>query len=102
MQLIALAAVVIARTIVSNWLSSLSGDVSKTLIELDFREFCRSLGLSSLLSFGSALLAPTLKYLINKLSLEWRISLTKYIHARYLKSMMYYKTAYLNTDISNP
>ncbi|KAL0478885.1 peroxisomal ABC transporter D family member [Acrasis kona] len=102
LQLIALSVVVIARTLISNWLSSLSGDVSKTLIELDFREFCRTLALSSLLSIGSALLAPTLKYLINKLSLEWRISLTKHIHTKYLRNMMYYKTAYLNTDVGNP
>lgn len=102
LQLIALALIVICRTFISNKLSKISGDLSKTLIELDFEGFIMNLGHSSLLSFASALLAPSLKYLINKLSLEWRISLTQYIHKKYLRSMMYYKTAYLNTDIGNP
>lgn len=100
--MLALAIIVISRTFISNKLSKISGDLSKTLIELDFRGFMKNLGQSSLLSFASALLAPSLKYLTNKLSLEWRISLTQYIHKRYLRSMMYYKTAYLNTDIGNP
>lgn len=101
-QLIALAIIVISRTLLSNWLSSLSGDISKNLLELDFRSFVHHLGLSSTLSFASALLAPTLKYLIDKLSLEWRVSLTKYIHKKYLNNLMYYKTANLTTDIPNP
>lgn len=102
LQLLVLAVIVISRTFISNKLSKISGDLSKTLIELDFRGFMKNLGQSFLLSFVSALLAPSLKYLTNKLSLEWRISLTQYIHKRYLRSMMYYKTAYLNTDIGNP
>lgn len=102
LQLIALAMIVICRTFISNKLSKISGDLSKTLIELDFEGFMKNLGQSSLLSFASALLAPSLKFLINKLSLEWRISLTQHIHKKYLRTMMYYKTAYLNTDIGNP
>jgi ATP-binding cassette subfamily D (ALD) protein 3 len=102
LQLIALVLVVVSRTFVSNWLSSISGDISKTLIDLDFRNFCLSLGLSSSLSFVSALLAPTLKYLTGKLSLEWRIALTKHIHKKYLTNMMYYKTAYLTNQVTNP
>ncbi len=92
----------ISRTLVSNWLSSISGDVSTHLIDLDFRNFMISLGQSSLLSVVSSLLAPTLKYLIDKLSLEWRVSLTKFIHKKYLTNLMYYKTANLTTDIPNP
>lgn len=90
------------RTFVSNWLSSLSGDLSGALMNFDFKGFMGILGYSTLLSFASALLAPSLKFLINKLQLEWRISLTKYIHSKYLRNMMYYKTANLNTGLNDP
>ncbi|KAL9650465.1 hypothetical protein ABK040_004689 [Willaertia magna] len=102
LQLIAITVVVILRTLVSNWLSSLSGDISAALINLDFKQFMIILGYTSLLSFVSAILAPSLKYLISKLQLVWRISLTKYIHSKYLRNMMYYKTANLDTGINDP
>lgn len=102
LQLIAVTIVVIMRTFVSNWLSSLSGELSGALMNFDFKSFMSILGYSTLLSFASSLLAPSLKFLINKLQLEWRISLTKYIHGKYLRNMMYYKTANLNTGLNDP
>ncbi|KAF0982153.1 hypothetical protein FDP41_012014 [Naegleria fowleri] len=102
LQLIAVTVVVIMRTFVSNWLSSLSGELSGALMNFDFKSFMAILGYTTLLSFTSALLAPSLKFLINKLQLEWRISLTKYIHSKYLRNMMYYKTANLNTGLNDP
>lgn len=100
--MVLLAFIVVCRTFISNKLSMLSGEISKALLEHDSTEFINQLKVSTTTSILSAILAPTLQYLIDKSSVEWRVSLTKYIHDHYLSNMMYYKTANLDHPINNP
>lgn len=71
-------------------------------MEYDWPQFVNKLGVSTSLSVISAILAPTLSYLIHKNALEWRIRLTKHVHDKYLQNMMYYKTANLSNKVKNP
>lgn len=100
-QLVLLALVVSMRTVVSNQLSWLSGDLSKDLLEKNADAFGKHLLFSTGLSGVSAILSPSLNYLIENMSLNWRKAITRYLHEKYFDDKLYYKVTNLE-GIDNP
>eukprot|EP00761_Pharyngomonas_kirbyi_P012810 gb/GECH01012837.1/.p1 GENE.gb/GECH01012837.1/~~gb/GECH01012837.1/.p1 ORF type:complete len:704 (+),score=162.31 gb/GECH01012837.1/:1-2112(+) len=100
-EIILLAIIVSLRTVVSNQLSWLSGDLSKDLLEKNKANFKQHLLTTSGLSAVSAILSPSLNFLIENMSLNWRKAITRFLHKKYFDSKLYYKTTNIE-GIDNP
>mmetsp|Transcript_38388 Transcript_38388/g.91038 ORF Transcript_38388/g.91038 Transcript_38388/m.91038 type:complete len:1229 (+) Transcript_38388:203-3889(+) len=86
----ALAAVLLARTALQDRIASLNGRSVDLVLQQDWSAFVRLIGVSVLQSSASAVIAPTLKYLTEKLSLDWCESLTAAISSQYLRGHSFY------------
>lgn len=61
----------------------------------DRKAFLRLIGQSALQSLFSAVLAPSLRYVTDQLSLSWRRQLTTAAHKMYLQGNTFYSVAQL-------
>ena len=69
---------------VQDRIARLNGRTVEFVVQQNRRAFVRLVWVSIAQSFGSALLAPLLKYTTNALALTWRRRLTEHVHAAYL------------------
>lgn len=100
-QLLAVAVLVVSRTLISDRIASLNGTTVKYVLEQDKAAFIRLIGVSVLQSAASSFVAPSLRHLTAKLALGWRIRLTQHLLKNYLRKNAYYKvfnTSSINVD----
>ncbi|EPS63905.1 hypothetical protein M569_10876, partial [Genlisea aurea] len=95
-QLLAVAALVLSRTWISDRIASLNGTTVKYVLEQDRAAFVRLVGISVLQSAASSFVAPSLRRLTTVLALGWRIRLTKHLLRNYLRNNAYYKVFHLS------
>ncbi|XP_062083727.1 ABC transporter D family member 1 [Humulus lupulus] len=90
-QLLAVALLVVSRTLISDRIASLNGTTVKYVLEQDKAAFVRLIGVSVLQSAASSFIAPSLRHLTARLALGWRIRLTKHLLTNYLRKNAFYK-----------
>ena len=89
-RLVVIAAVVLARTALSDRIASLNGKTVEFVLKQDAMGFARLIGVSVLQSAASAITAPALRYVTDALGLLWRRRLTQSLGDLYLKGDAYY------------
>ncbi|KVI04747.1 AAA+ ATPase domain-containing protein, partial [Cynara cardunculus var. scolymus] len=97
-QLLAVAVLVVSRTLISDRIASLNGTTVKYVLEQDKASFIRLIGFSVLQSAASSFVAPSLRHLTARLALGWRIRLTSHLLKNYLRKNAYYKVFHMSGD----
>ncbi|XP_020872598.1 ABC transporter D family member 1 isoform X3 [Arabidopsis lyrata subsp. lyrata] len=95
-QLLAVACLVVSRTLISDRIASLNGTTVKYVLEQDKAAFVRLIGLSVLQSGASSIIAPSLRHLTQRLALGWRIRLTQHLLRNYLRNNAFYKVFHMS------
>ncbi|KAF2531808.1 hypothetical protein F2Q70_00033583 [Brassica cretica] len=95
-QLLLVACLVVSRTLISDRIASLNGTTVKYVLEQDKAAFVRLIGLSVIQSSASAIIAPSLKHLTQRLALGWRIRLTQHLLRNYLRNNAFYKVFHMS------
>ncbi|XP_057970554.1 ABC transporter D family member 1 [Malania oleifera] len=101
-DLLALVAVVVLRTALSNRLAKVQGFLFRAAFLRRVPTFLRLIFENLLLCFLQSTLHSTSKYITGTLSLRFRKILTKLIHAHYFENMAYYKISHVDGRITNP
>ncbi|KAK9272001.1 hypothetical protein L1049_002370 [Liquidambar formosana] len=101
-DLLALVAIVVFRTALSNRLAKVQGFLFRAAFLRRVPAFFRLIFENILLCFLQSTLHSTLKYITGALSLRFRKILTKLIHTHYFENMAYYKISHVDGRITNP
>ncbi|KAK9726045.1 hypothetical protein RND81_05G186600 [Saponaria officinalis] len=96
-QLLAVAMLVVSRTMVSDRIASLNGTTVKYVLEQDKASFIRLIGVSVLQSGASSFIAPSIRHLTAKLALGWRIRMTQHLLKNYLRKNAFYKVFHMSS-----
>eukprot|EP00761_Pharyngomonas_kirbyi_P012977 gb/GECH01013004.1/.p1 GENE.gb/GECH01013004.1/~~gb/GECH01013004.1/.p1 ORF type:complete len:692 (+),score=124.47 gb/GECH01013004.1/:1-2076(+) len=72
------------------------------LINQDYSNYKDFMVKITVLVIVSAFLEPSTKFLVDRLSLDWRKRLTKLLHKLYLSNMAYYRSVSLDKFFENP
>eukprot|EP00193_Tetraselmis_chui_P015023 CAMPEP_0177787690 /NCGR_PEP_ID=MMETSP0491_2-20121128/21653_1 /TAXON_ID=63592 /ORGANISM="Tetraselmis chuii, Strain PLY429" /LENGTH=257 /DNA_ID=CAMNT_0019309109 /DNA_START=15 /DNA_END=784 /DNA_ORIENTATION=- len=91
-QVGAIAAVLLLRTALQDRIASLNGRSVDYVLQQDANAFKKLIGISVIQSMGSAV---SLRYLTDRLALDWRKSLTAAITSQYLKGHNFYAVQHL-------
>ncbi|KAK7311131.1 hypothetical protein RJT34_09056 [Clitoria ternatea] len=94
-QLLAVAFLVVSRTLVSDRIASLNGTTVKFVLEQDKASFIRLIGISVLQSAATSFIAPSIRHLTARLALGWRIRLTQHLLKNYLRNNAFYKVFHM-------
>lgn len=95
-QLLAVTLLVVARTLISDRIANLNGTSVKHVLDQDKAAFIRLTMNSVLQSAASAVVAPSLRYVIAMLALGWRQKTTEHLLAFYFKNSAYYKVFHIS------
>ncbi|KAI5066208.1 hypothetical protein GOP47_0018832 [Adiantum capillus-veneris] len=95
-QLLAVALLVVARTLISDRIANLNGRSVKHVLNQDKAAFIQLVGVSVLQSGASAVVAPSLRYLIAALGLGWRKRTTDHLLDLYLTNNAFYKVFHVS------
>lgn len=101
-DLLALVAIVVFRTALSNRLAKVQGFLFRAAFLRRVPTFFRLIFENIILCFLQSTLHSTSKYITGTLSLRFRKILTKLIHAHYFENMAYYKISHVDGRITNP
>ncbi|KAK2990477.1 hypothetical protein RJ640_008936 [Escallonia rubra] len=101
-DLLALVAVVVLRTALSNRLAKVQGFLFRAAFLRRVPTFFRLIIENIALCFLQSTLHSTSKYITGTLSLRFRKILTKLVHAQYFQNMIYYKLSHVDGRITNP
>lgn len=99
---IALGAIIIFQSFLTNYVNSVSGDLMKHLVMQQVNGFMKTLIVFTGLAGVNSVVSPLITYLTDTLALDFRKNLTLHIHNRYYKNIMYYKISNLDRRITNP
>lgn len=101
-DLLALVAIVVLRTTLSNRLAKVQGFLFRAAFLRRVPLFFRLISENILLCFLLSTIHSTSKYITGTLSLHFRKTLTKLIHSHYFENMVYYKMSHVDGRITNP
>ncbi|GAV87165.1 ABC_tran domain-containing protein/ABC_membrane_2 domain-containing protein [Cephalotus follicularis] len=101
-DLLALVAIVVLRTAISNRLAKVQGFLFRAAFLQRVPLFFRLISENILLCFLHSTIHSTSKYITGTLSLRFRKILTKLIHTHYFENMAYYKISHVDRRITNP
>ncbi|KAK4791470.1 hypothetical protein SAY86_031883 [Trapa natans] len=101
-DLLALVAIVVLRTSLSNRLAKVQGFLFRAAFLGRVPLFFRLISENILLCFLLSTMYSTSKYITGILSLRFRKIMTKLIHTHYFENMAYYKISHVDGRISNP
>ncbi|CCH46637.1 Lipid A export ATP-binding/permease protein msbA [Wickerhamomyces ciferrii] len=92
----------ILRTWLSLLIAKLDGQIVKDIIGGKFRKFLRDLAYWFLMAVPASYTNSAIKYLVKKLSVNFRTNLTRYVHDMYLDPrMVYYKVMFNDQSIKD-
>ena len=89
----------VLRTVLSIYLSSINGHIVKSIVENDYREFLKRIGVLFLLSVPASVVNSMLEYLNKLIATCFRERLTFHFHDKYVKSMVFYQITNLDARI---
>lgn len=101
-DLLALVAIVVLRTGLSNRLAKVQGFLFRAAFLRRVPLFLRLISENILLCFLLSTMHATSKYITGTLSLRFRKILTRLIHGHYFENMAYYKISHVDGRINNP
>nr|XP_025691157.1 ABC transporter D family member 1 isoform X2 [Arachis hypogaea] len=101
-NLLALVAIVVLRTTLSNRLAKVQGFLFRAAFLQRVPLFLRLISENILLCFLLSTIHSTSKYITGTLSLQFRKILTKILHSHYFENMVYYKISHCDGRITNP
>jgi ATP-binding cassette subfamily D (ALD) protein 3 len=100
--IIALFALIICQSLLTNWSNSVAGDLMVELANRNLLPVVQYLvGLMTVLSVNS-FITPTINYLIGMLHISMRKNMTMAVHKQYYRNMIYYKAQNLDKRLGNP
>ncbi|KAG1054029.1 hypothetical protein G6F46_004272 [Rhizopus delemar] len=100
--LVVLASVLIARTWLDIWFSGFNGQVVKSIVSRNRKEFiARAIVEFGLMMWPMSIVNNSLKLTINALALSFRQRLTKHAHNQYLDGITFYKISNLDNRLQN-
>lgn len=100
--LVVLASVLIARTWLDIWFSGFNGQVVKSIVSRNRKEFiARAIVEFGLMMWPMSIVNNSLKLTINALALSFRERLTKHAHNQYLDGITFYKLSNLDNRLQN-
>lgn len=97
-----LSSLLVARTVLSIWVSDLKGSWVRAIVKKDLPSFVNKMIIMGLYSLPSAMVNSGLTFLNNLIAIYFRQNITNYFQTEYLKSMCFYQITNLDTRISNP
>ena len=100
--MVCIAVVQICITVSSDNESRVQGELLRHLLDKNYPGFKVNLGYNVGLFGLSSILTPTLEWLKESLSLDWRKKITDRIHKEYYSDMTYYKVSFLDSRIKSP
>ena len=92
----------VARTALSIWVSSINGKIVRGIVTRDFKRFLWSLGTLAALAVPSSICNSGLEYIQNKLGIMYRERLSKFFNESYLRGLTYYQVTNLDERVPNP
>lgn len=102
MTCLALGAIIVLQSFLTNYVNSVSGDLMKHLVMQQVNGFMKTLVVFTGLASVNSVISPLITFLTDILALDFRKNLTLHIHNRYYKNIMYYKMGNLDRRITNP
>ena len=100
-KLVALLALTVSKTLLSNRLAHLQGYLFRAAFLRRVPLFVRNVTENVLLCGVAAVLEATIKRSVSSIELVWRSHLTQDIHKQYFSDMMYYKMAYVDRRVEH-
>ena len=100
-KLLALLALTVSKTLLSNRLAKLQGYLFRAAFLRRVPLFVRNIGENVVLCGAAAFLEATIKKCVSNIELVWRGHLTQRIHADYFENMMYYKMGYVDRRVEH-
>jgi len=100
-KLVALLALTVSKTLLSNRLAHLQGYLFRAAFLRRVPLFVRNVTENVALCGLAAVLEATIKAAVSNIELSWRTHLTSDIHEQYFGNMMYYKMAYVDRRVEH-
>jgi ATP-binding cassette, subfamily D (ALD), member 3 len=100
--LVTLLGFLVCRTFLSIKISEVNGSIVRAIVERNFMQFIRRIGILASIAIPASSVNSMLKYLGSLAALRFRSRLVEHMHERYFKPMMYYKVINIDNRISNP
>ncbi len=100
-KLLALLALTVSKTLLSNRLAKLQGYLFRAAFLRRVPLFVRNIGENVVLCGAAAFLEATIKKCVSNIELVWRGHLTQRIHTDYFENMMYYKMGYVDRRVEH-
>jgi len=101
-SIVVLTGLLVARTILSIYVSDLKGSWVRCIVKRDLPKFIMKLIAMTLYSIPSAMVNSGLTYYNNLIAVYFRQNLTSYLQKEYLKTNCYYQITNLDTRIAHP
>lgn len=97
-----LTVMLVIRTMLSIYISSVNGRIVKTIIEMNFAKFVKKVVQLGLVAVPASFVNSYLDYLNKLLAIRFRRRLTNYFHDQYIKNMIFYQVSNLDSRVANP
>ncbi|KAL6759951.1 ABC transporter transmembrane region 2-domain-containing protein [Haematococcus lacustris] len=94
-------ALLVSRTLLTEWISRIEGWSGSTLVTLKFAEFLRSVLAFAMVGIPAAIVNSALKYMQKQIELAFQSRLTEFLHKQYCSNRAYYAAATLG-GMMNP
>ena len=101
-HVLALTALLIARTLLSISIATVNGSIVKAIVSKKFGAFVKKLLVLAVYAVPASTINSGLDYLNKKIALMFRSNLTKALNNRYLENMTFYKMKDLDNRITDP
>eukprot|EP00798_Chlamydomonas_sp_ICE-L_P012747 gene12747-15996_t len=94
-------ALLVSRTVLTDWIAHIEGLCGNTLISQKFDEFGSSILSFAIVGVPAAIVNSGLKYMQKRIELAFQSRLTRYLHAKYTSNRAYYAASVLG-GMTNP
>eukprot|EP00331_Platyophrya_macrostoma_P025673 CAMPEP_0176441468 /NCGR_PEP_ID=MMETSP0127-20121128/21214_1 /TAXON_ID=938130 /ORGANISM="Platyophrya macrostoma, Strain WH" /LENGTH=645 /DNA_ID=CAMNT_0017826249 /DNA_START=246 /DNA_END=2183 /DNA_ORIENTATION=- len=97
-----LTVLLVVRTFLSIYISSINGRIVKAIVELDFNLFIRRIFSLAMCAVPASFVNSYLDYLTKIIALGFREKLTAYFHNNYINDKIFYQVSNLDSRVPNP
>eukprot|EP00331_Platyophrya_macrostoma_P019599 CAMPEP_0176473224 /NCGR_PEP_ID=MMETSP0127-20121128/42179_1 /TAXON_ID=938130 /ORGANISM="Platyophrya macrostoma, Strain WH" /LENGTH=657 /DNA_ID=CAMNT_0017868179 /DNA_START=25 /DNA_END=1995 /DNA_ORIENTATION=+ len=97
-----LTVLLVVRTFLSIYISSINGRIVKSIVKRNLPLFIRRIISLAALAIPSSFVNSYIEYLGKILALDFRTNLTNFFHESYLKEKIFYQVCNLDSRVSNP
>lgn len=102
LDLVSQTVFLVIRTILSIYISTVNGQIVKSVVNYDFPSFLKKLVSLLVLALPASFINSYLDYINKVVALKFRHHLTTYFHSKYIKDLIYYQLSNIDSRINNP